>query len=203
MRPHTTGHRALPRLLLSLAALGILAGGSLPGRGATTPNTKSIRSGRRVGQKVPSFYVRAVTGPLRNKSVCYVCRNGSRPCVMVLFRKLEPGLTPLLKEIDRQVDRNRASGLKGFGVLISPQPSRAISKLQTLSFDNKIGLPLTVGTDAVSAPSCQNVHPEATVTVVLYHRQRVIQTYAFRSGQLSPASTKAILAGVRRLLDKS
>jgi len=203
MRPHTARQCALFRFLLACTTLGLVASWALPEHGAAAPRTRSIQSGRQVGQKIPSFYVRVVTGPLRNKSVCYVCRNGSRPCVMILFRKLEPGLTPLLKQIDRQVDRNRASGLKGFGVLISPQPSQAISKLQTLSFNNKIRLPLTVGTDAVSAPSCQNVHPEATVTVVLYHRQRVIQTYAFRSGQLTASNTKAILAGVRRLLDKS
>lgn len=203
MRPRTAGQCTLFRFLLACTTLGLVASWALPGHGAAAPRARSIQSGRQVGQKIPSFYVRAVTGPLRNKSVCYVCRNGSRPCVMILFRKLEPGLTPLLKQIDRQVDRNRASGLKGFGVLISPQPSQAISKLQTLSFNNKIRLPLTVGTNAVSAPSCQNVHPEATVTVVLYHRQRVIQTYAFRSGQLTASNTKAILAGVRRLLDKS
>ena len=71
-----------------------------------------IRSGRDIGQPVPSFYVRAVTGPLRNKSVCYVCRNGSRPCVMILFRNTGPALGKLLKEIDKVVDRNRVAGLR-------------------------------------------------------------------------------------------
>ena len=173
----------------------------LGGGGITAENT--LDSGRAVGQPIPSFYVRAVTGPLRNKSVCYVCRNGNRPCVMVIFRDLEPGLTELLKQIDKVVDRNRAVGLRSFGVLISKQPAKAISRLQTLAFDRKITLPLTVTTDAVSTPSCQKIHPQAAVTVVLYHRQRVVDRFAFRSKELKTTGTKNVLAGIRRLLGES
>ena len=43
----------------------------------------SAASGK-VGDEVPSFYVRTVTGPLAGKSVCYVCRHGDRPVAMVL-----------------------------------------------------------------------------------------------------------------------
>ncbi len=164
---------------------------------------KVLDSGRAVGQRVPSFYVRAVTGPLRNKSVCYVCRNGTRPCVMVIFRDLEPGLSGLLQQIDKLVDRNRAVGLRSFGVLISNQPGQAISRLQTLAFNEKISLPLTVTTDAVSTPACQNIHPQAAVTVVLYHRQRVIRRFAFRANELKTTGTKDVLTGIRRLLGES
>jgi hypothetical protein len=166
-------------------------------------NKQSIESGRAIGQSVPSFYVRAVTGPLRNKSVCYVCRNGSRPCVMVLFRETSPVLGTLLKKIDKVVDRNRAKGLRSFGVLISPEPGRAISRLQTMAFNQKITLPLSVATDVVGSPSCQNIHKQAEVTVVLYRRQKVVERFGFRSKELGTAGTAQVLARIKRLLDES
>ena len=162
-----------------------------------------IRSGRDIGQPVPSFYVRAVTGPLRNKSVCYVCRNGSRPCVMILFRNTGPALGKLLKEIDKVVDRNRVAGLRSFGVLSSPDPGRAISPLQTMAFNQKVSLPLSVATDVVGSPSCQNIHRQAEVTVVLYRRMKVVGRFGFRSRELDDAGTRRVLVGIKRLLGES
>jgi len=164
---------------------------------------RPIESGRAIGQPVPSFYVRAVTGPLRNKSVCYVCRNGSRPCVMILFRDTPPALGKLLKEIEKVVDRNRAEGLRSFGVLISPMPGRAISRLQTMAFNQKISLPLSVATDVVGSPSCQNIHRQAMVTVVLYRRQKVVRRYGYRARELDAAGIRRVLSGIKRLLDES
>ena len=75
-----------------------------------------LESGLKVGEHVPSFYTRAVTGPLMNKSVCYVCRNGQRPVVMVLMRRIDAELKPLMKSLDRLVDGNRAAGLGRDGI---------------------------------------------------------------------------------------
>ena len=166
---------------------------------ATAGNADALRSGRDVGQAVPSFYVRAVTGPLRNKSVCYVCRNGDRPVVMVLMQRLDHGLAELLKGIDAVVDANRATGLRSFGVLISEEPSQDAPKLQTLAFDEKIDLPLTVATTVVSSSTCQNVHPHAAVTVVLYRNSKVVSTFAYRAGELDGQKVDEVLAGVREL----
>ncbi len=122
---------------------------------------------------------------------------------MILFRDTPPALGKLLKEIEKVVDRNRAEGLRGFGVLISPMPGRAISRLQTMAFNQKISLPLSVATDVVGAPSCQNVHRQAEVTVVLYRRQKVVDRYGFREKELDAAGTRHVMAGIKRLLDGS
>ena len=195
MPQHPTSLPIRPTVTLAIALVTVTIG--------VGANRKPIESGRAIGQPVPSFYVRAVTGPLRNKSVCYVCRNGSRPCVMVLFRETSPLLGTLLKEIDKVVDRNRAKGLRSFGVLISPEPGRAISRLQTMAFNQKITLPLSVATDVVGSPSCQNIHKQAEVTVVLYRRQKVVDRFGFRSKELTTAGTTQVLARIKRLLDGS
>jgi len=156
-----------------------------------------LDSGRAVGDEVPSFYVRAVTGPLRNKSVCYVCRNGARPVVMVLLREVEPELKPLLETVDRLVDRNRAAGLRSFGVLLSDDPGGAVSTVQTFAFNNKVAMPLTVATETVGGRGCQAVHPDAAVTVVLYRERRVVARFAYRSGDLNPPRIRDLTESIR------
>src|SRR5262245_44631175 len=138
--------------------LGFLAGSScallfavvlraLPDETSDSSSTEVIaplQSGLKVGEKVPTFYVRAVTGPLKNKSVCYVCRNGDRPVVMLFVRQITPELKKLLKRIDGEVDEHRAAGLRSFGVFVANDSKEVLPQVQTLAFDEKINLPLTI-----------------------------------------------------------
>jgi hypothetical protein len=182
--------------LALLLAPSLLRADEAAGEAAPAP---ALQSGRLVGEKVPQFYVRAVTGPLMNRSVCYVCRNGDRPVTMVFIREFVPELPTLLKEIDEIIDQNRAVGLRGFAVLLTDEQRTAVSKLQTLAFDTKLNLPLTIATIQADAPSNQNVHPEAAVTVVLYRRQQVVANFAFRANELDRKGIDAVLAQVRAL----
>ncbi|MDA0831832.1 MAG: hypothetical protein O2955_16615 [Planctomycetota bacterium] len=154
-------------------------------------------SGRLVGDEVPYFYVRAVTGPMMNRSVCYVCRNGQRPVVMVLMQTLSPSARDLLIEIDRVVNKSRAYGLRCFGVLVSDEPMRDVSHVQTFAFDGKIEMPLTIGAPMVALPSCQNLNPDADVTVILYRQRKVVANYAFRGDMLDEDAIKRLGQTIR------
>lgn len=180
-------------LLACVIASGVLIAGE---------PVEQLVSGRAVGERVPQFFVRAVTGPLMNKSVCYVCRNGDRPVVMVLMRDVVEGVPTLLKELDQCIDRHRAVGLRGFGVLLTENQRTAISKLQTMAFDNQLSLPLTVSSTQLDAPSSQNLHPEAAVTVVLYHDQTVVTTHAFRNTELTTERIAQLMTSVKDLAGK-
>ncbi len=160
-----------------------------------------LRSGLEPGKTVPSFHVHAITGPLRDKTVCYVCRNGKRPVVMVLMRDLETHTATLFRGIDKIVDAHRADGLRCFGVLIDNQTARAIPRLQNLSFDSKLSVPLTVATELVCRPESQNIHRDATTTLVLYRQQRVVKTIAFRDDELDAKRIATTLQAVRELVD--
>lgn len=161
-----------------------------------------LLSGRAVGERVPQFFVRAVTGPLMNKSVCYVCRNGDRPVVMVFLRDLVSGTPEFLKQLDRCVDQHRAVGLRGFCVLLSENQRSATSQLQTLAFDNQLSLPLTIASSQLEAPASQNLHPEAAVTVVLYQDQTVLATHAFRETELTSERIAELMTGIKDMAEK-
>jgi len=161
---------------------------------------QKLKSGPPVGSLVPSFYVRAVTGPLMNRSVCYVCRNGARPVVMVILRKLDPGYKEILSEIDSVVDKNRAVGLRSFGIYLSPEPTKDISHVQTFSFEGMIQMPLTIGADFSPGQSKHSIHPDAGMTIVLYRNRKVVENYSFAPGKPSRQQAEALRKGIDRLL---
>ena len=168
---------------------------------ALTASPKALRSGPKVGSTIHQFFVRAVTGPHRNRSVCYVCRYGSRPVVMVFIQKSDPKIAMLLKAIDVIVDKNRVSGLRSFGVLVTDESSRAVPILQTMAFDERIRMPLTAATTAVAGPSCHNLHKDAATTVVLYRNQQAVQNFAFERGSISDKTIAPLMESLEKLIE--
>lgn len=165
-----------------------------------TEPKKSLQSGPKIGSTIHQFFVRAVTGPHRNRSVCYVCRYGSRPVVMVLIQKSDPKIATLLKTIDAIVDDNRVSGLRSFGVLVTDESARAVPILQTMAFDEKIRMPLTAATTAIAGSSCHNLHKDAATTVILYRDQQAVKNFAFVKGEISKRSIRPLIESVEQLI---
>jgi hypothetical protein len=169
------------------------------------PNSRTesvpLQSGLKVGEKVPTFYVRAITGPLKNKSVCYVCRNGDRPVVMLFIRDITPELKTLLKQIDKEVDDHRAEGLRSFGVFVAGDSKELLPQVQTLAFDEKISLPLTIAAAPSDGSAGRSLHPDAAVTVILYRDQTVVANFAFRAKELQAEQCEAVLKGIRALAE--
>jgi hypothetical protein len=134
-------------------------------------------------KEVHSFYVRAVTGPLSGKSVCYVCRHGDRPVVMVFFREFGPEVTSLLKELDGCVNRHRADGLRCFAVMITGTPQREAPRLQTLAFDEKLELPLTISGESIASPTALNIDDRSSITVILYQDRQIVKRCSIPTGE--------------------
>ena len=183
---HVIRSSFVPVLLAATLLCGIDSRDCAAADDGSKPQLRTLaKAGPQKGSAIHSFFVRAVTGPHRNRSVCYVCRYGSRPVVMVLMQKVDPRVSRLLKEVDRIVDGHRATGLRGFGVLVTDESSQAVPILQTMAFDEKIRLPLTAATTAVAGPGCHNLHPDAATTIVLYRNQKAVEAIPLRHGEIN------------------
>ena len=159
-------------------------------------------SGPEVGATIHPFFVRAVTGPHRNRSVCYVCRYGSRPVVMVVMQRVDPEIGSLLTELDSVIDKHRVSGLRGFGVLVTDESSRAVPILQTMAFDEKIHMPLTAATTAIAGSGSHNLHPDAATTIILYRGQKAVETIPLKTGGITEKEVSRIRDRVIRFVRK-
>lgn len=160
-----------------------------------------LRSGPQAGQEVPSFFVRVITGPQMNRSVCFVCRNGDRPVVMVVLRRLENGSSAVLKAVDALIDRRRADGLRAFGVMLSDEPAKVAPRLQTISFDEKLNMPLSVGPETLADRETLSVDSAASVTIVIYRERKVIWTAALRSSELRDEDART--RRVREIIERA
>ena len=199
--PRRTGWRA-GLLAAACAAASLAAGrwGEAPQAAGDDARPTALVSGRQPGEKVSQFYVRAVTGPLAHKSVCYVCRNGDRPVVMVFFRRTSPRLQKLLAGVDKLVDGHRAAGLRSFGVLVTDEAKDAVAQLQTLAFDGRLALPLAVGSRQLEVENAQNLAAEAEITVVCYRECKVVSSLAFRANELDDDGIARVLSAARGLV---
>ncbi len=103
---------------------------------------------------------------------------------MVVLRRLETGTPVLLKAVDELIDRRRADGLRAFGVMLSDEPSKVAPHLQTISFDEKLNMPLSVGPETLSERDSLCVDPAASATIVVYRQRKVHWTAALRSAEL-------------------
>ncbi len=163
----------------------------------------SLNSGPDVGSDVSSFYVRAVTGPLAGKSVCYVCRNGDRPVVMVFLRDIGTDTTRLLKQLDQTVNQHRADGLRCFVVLLSDETKRDSARLQTLAFDEKLDLPLTLAAESLTGTISKSISPDAAITVILYDQLKVTARFAYRAGECNEADCQTMIDKASELAKNS
>lgn len=150
--------------------------------------------------EVPSFYVRAVTGPLAGKSVCYVCRNADRPVILVLLRELNPQATALLKDLDKTINGHRADGLRCFAVLLTDTQQRDSARLQTLAFDEKIDLPLTLTGEAALQGSPLAFASESKISVVLYQDRKIVRSFCFNATSCDATARKSIIAAAEDLV---
>jgi hypothetical protein len=167
-----------------LAACGACAATRGFARGEDSTTLMPLISGPPVGKEVPSFFLRAITGPQMNRSVCFVCRNGDRPVVMVVLRRLESGAALVLKSLDQLVDRRRADGLRAFGVMLSDEPGKVAPHLQTISFDQQLSLPLGVGPETLADRDSLRIDPAASVTLIAYRERKVVWSSGLRSSDL-------------------
>ena len=165
-----------------------------------TSQRTQLQTGLKTGELVPTFFSRPTQGQFLNQSICLVCRNGDRPVVMVVSRKLTADLKLFLRNLDRLVDRHRKSGLKSFGVFLAEKPFLATSQVQTFLFNHQINMPFTVGSETVAADTCLKISSEAEQFVMIYHKRKVIATYGFRAEGFSKAAMRAILKKTQSLL---
>lgn len=119
---------------------------------------------------------------------------------MVMLQDVDDNVADLFKALDKVLDAKRATGLRGFGVLVTDDSSKAVPILQTMSFDERLSIPLTAATTAIAGPSSHNLHADAATTVILYEGQTTVSTLGFRKGELNEAAIKQVLAAIEEQL---
>ncbi len=160
-----------------------------------------LKSGLPVGESVPAFNVRDITGPNKGKSLCYRCAYGARPVVTVFTRKMDATVTDLVKQIDAQVGQNKDQKMAAFVVLISDDPDKAEPQLEEVAKDAKIkNTPLTI-VEGETGPPNYKLSKDAEVTVMMWVDSQVKVNEAFAKGKLDKKAVDKLVAETKKILD--
>ena len=166
-----------------------------------------VTSGPQVGASVGAFTVTKVVGNpddgiTDGQHLCYRCKTGSKPVVMVFARSADEKLAKLLKKVEEEVEEHQSEKLTSFVNMIGTDADSL--KKTAEEFVAKHGLKriaFVVPDDAKDGPPDFKIAPDADVTVVCYKGGTVTANHAFAKGGLSDEKIDAVVAASCKLVE--
>lgn len=184
--------------VFAVAALFTLAGLAQAGE-------KELKSGLEEGAFIGAFDVVKCAGAEDDgvkvgASLCYRCKYGGRPMVMVFARNAEDeNLASLLTGLEKVVADNESKDVKAFVNILGDDQEKAEEAAKTLGKSAK-AVPIVVPVEYENGPKDYNVSPEADVTIIIASGGKVVGNHAFAKGGLSKEIVEKLVADATKKL---
>ena len=186
------------RTLLSLSlALALVAGVAV---------AAELKSGLEPGAAIGAFDVTKCAGAVDDgvkvgAQLCYRCKYGARPMVMVFTRSVNDQVVTLAKGLDKSVAENEAKQFKAFVNLLGSDNEALQAQAKDLGTKNSLAnVPVVVPVEFENGPDNYGINPKADVTVLVAKGGKVTGNFAFDKGQLNAGAIEKILAEVPKLV---
>lgn len=181
-----------------LAALAVMAAGVA---------SADLVSGPQPGERVGAFTVTKVAGNANDgvaegKSLCYRCKMGNRPVVMIFARTADESLAELIDELEEELKEHESDKLTGFVNMIGSDAESLKAAAAKFVKDNEIQrVAFVVPEAAENGPDNLKIAPEADLTVVCYKGGKVMASHAFKKGELDGDTIGEIVEASCSLVD--
>lgn len=166
-----------------------------------------FKSGPQAGEMVGAFTVVKAAGAADDgvkvgDELCYRCRMGNRPMVMVFARTADAKLAALVKQLDKVVADNKEKKMGSFVSLLGDKPDDLKAAAKSFVEKNKIeNIAFVVPEENKTGPSDYNLDEKADVTVLIYRDGKVAANHALAAGGLSDSEIKSIVADTGKILN--
>ncbi len=187
--------------LLSLCvAAALVAAGSLAFAG-------DLKSGLEPGAAIGAFDVTKCSGAAEDgvkvgAQLCYRCKYGARPMVMVFTRTPNEQVVALAKGLDKAVAANEGKQFKAFVNVLGSDREALEAKAKDLGAKNSLSnVPVVVPVEFENGPDNYGINPKADVTVLVAKNSKVVSNFAFDKGELNAGAIEKILAEVPKLVE--
>ncbi|MCH2210849.1 MAG: hypothetical protein MK110_06075 [Fuerstiella sp.] len=165
---------------------------------------EDLKSGPQAGDRLGAFYVTKCAGAEKDgvregKSLCYRCKNGSKPQVVIFTRSIDPQVVEFVKQLDKAINKNADAKLTGFVNVLADDrddASDAARKLATTSEATQV--PFVVPNEFENGPDNYGISPKAQVTVILADQVNVKANFAV--SDVKELKTKEIIADIKKIL---
>lgn len=161
---------------------------------------EELKSGLPVGEDLPAFNVRDITGPSKGTTLCYRCQYGAQPVAAVFTREMSDSVKDLIKKLDGKVGENKDKKMAAFIVVLTEDPDALEPKLVALAKDAQIkNTPLTI-VEGVTGPPEYKLSKDAEVTVMMWADNVVKFNQAFAKGKLDKKAVDGVVAETKKIL---
>lgn len=161
-----------------------------------------LKSGLQVGQPIPAFIVAKVGGAADDgvevgKELCYRCKYGAKPQVMVFARSTDDKLAALVKGLDAAVTKNSDAQLKAFvNIMASSRDAAEASAKKFNASAKPVNVPVVVPVEYANGPDNYGINPQAELTVIVAKAGKVISNHAFEKDAFCESCIEKVLADV-------
>ena len=167
---------------------------------------EEIKSGLQPGERIPAFDVVKVAGAVDDgvdvgDQLCYRCKYGARPMVMVFTRSTDKSVAELAQQLNDLVAKNSEQQLRAFVNVIGENRDALETSAKKFGTSNKLSnVPVVVPVEFENGPGNYGVTETAEVTVILAKGSKVIANHAFAPGKFDEAGVKSVVGSVPQLL---
>lgn len=186
----------MTRFLLSLAALCMLS--------APIVSAAEAAKGLCAGDGVGAFLVTKVAGASNDDvddgaTLCYRCKYGQRPIVMIFTRTTDGSVSKLIEQVDAAVAKHSKDDLKGLVTLIGSEPSKLTAQGKAMASKlNDKNVPIVVAKDTENGPANYKLDAKTDVTVLLVNQSQVVSRHDFAADKVDVA---AVMKQVKEMLN--
>lgn len=182
---------------LSLAAILAFGGAALA--------AEEIKSGPQVGDSLGAFNVTKIAGAEDDgveigKNLCYRCRNGARPQVVVFTRSTDPKVVELIRKLDTAVVEHEGEKLRTFVNLLGEDQEQLTETAKKLAEASKTSnVPFVVPNEFENGPDNYGINEKAAVTIVLASELGVKANHAV--ADVKELNVDAVIKDIEKILE--
>lgn len=171
-------------------------------------NGEELKSGLQPGQPIGAFDVLKCAGAADDgvkvgAQLCYRCKYGSRPMVMVFSRSSAEPVVKLAKELDAAVAKNSDKQLKAFVNLLGSDREQIETTAKQIGEKNKLAnVPVVVPVEFENGPDDYGINPKAEVTVLVAKGGKITASHAFAKGELNDKAVASVVAEAQKLVSE-
>jgi hypothetical protein len=164
-----------------------------------------LKSGLEPRKPIGPFDVVKCAGPDDKVKVgdelCYRCKYGTRPMVMVFSRSTDAKVAALVKKLDSAVAANSSKQLAAFVSLLGSDREALESTAKQFSSSTKVSnVPLVVPVEFENGPADYGINPAAEVTVIVAKGGKVTANHGFAKGALDDAAISAVIEDAEKIV---
>jgi hypothetical protein len=161
---------------------------------------EEVKSGLAVGKTIGAFDVTKCAGAEDDgvkigASLCYRCKYGARPMVMVFSRNADKSLAQLTSKLDEVVAKNSDKQLKAFVNIVGEDKEKLEETAKKFGKDSK-NVPVVVPVEYESGPKDYGINPKVETTVIIAKGGKVVANHAIDKDGLTEKAIDKILADV-------